>query len=95
MAHTDKTRPYLVRCEDPLEPLVWSSTINEWYLGYWVFSPWGHSTKQERRVYGHKPDRQRTRAQLVRARRAANAGEREDLDIFSPQARHSVDWLVS
>lgn len=95
MSRTDKTRPYLVRCEDHLEPLVWSDILCEWHLAYWVFSPYGHSTKRDRRTYGHKPDRARTRRQLDRCRGWANAGEREDLDVFSPQARHSVDWLVS
>jgi hypothetical protein len=95
MSRTDKTRPYLIRCEDTLEPLYWSCILNEWCLEHYVFSPWGHSTKRERRTYGHKPDRARTRSQLNRALREANAGEREDLDIYSRQARHSVDWLVS
>lgn len=94
MSRTDKTRPYNVRCEDPLEPTYWSSILNEWCLEPYIFSPYSRSTPDLRRILGHKPDRARTRLQVERIRQEFNAGEDvDDADVFSPQARHSVDWI--
>jgi hypothetical protein len=64
-------------------------------LESWAYSPWRNSHKDERRVIGHKPHRARARRDLEQIRQEFNAGIREEWDVFSPQHRHSVDWLVS